>query len=287
MSESIPVVSLALSFRALVMDTLREAMARRMVWGVYGASGVILLFLLFVLEIDIVSGAKATISLFGQEAMSTAEMEQLHQFVAFVQGAIAAFLYAVSALIAVFLCAGLCGTLIDPGRVDVLLARPLPRATILLARYTGAVLIGGGNVLLLVLASWLILGWKSGFWNGAFLYAIPVTCFLIAALMALVMLASILTGNTAVAMIASFLLVVFSPILAQNDLAVRLLPSEFARGIWKAMYLSTPKVFELGALLVSLIGGNTAIRWQPVLSTGIFMAIALGIAVWIFERRDH
>src|SRR5690606_32893437 len=128
-----------------------------------------------------------------------------------------------------------------------------------LARYTGVVLAASGNVILLVGVSWLILGWKSGFWNSAFLYAIPITCFLIAALVALVMLASVLSGNGAVAMIVSFLVVVFSPVLAQNELGIRLLPSEFARWVWKVMYLGTPKVFELGALLVRLISGGGVI----------------------------
>jgi len=103
---------------------------------------------------------------------------------------------------------------------------------------------------------------------------------------ALVMLASIVTGNGAVAMIISFLTVVFSPVLAQNDLAIRLLPSDFARSIWKVLYLCTPKVFELGAILVTLISGGEVLRWQPVLSTAIFAVAALGLALWIFERLD-
>lgn len=275
------------SFVALVIDTLQEAMARRMIWGVYGASVAILLFLAFILEIDLVLGAKSTINLFGQEAMGTEDLERLNTFISLVQGAIAAFLYAVSVFVAIFLGAGLSSTILERGRLDALLARPIPRAQLLLARYTGILLIACTNVVLLIVASWLILGWKSEFWNTGFLSAIPITCFMIASLLSLVMLVVVLTGNGAIAMIASFVVIVFSPILAQNELAIRLLPSGFARGVWHTLYLLTPKVFELGSLLVGRIGGSTTFQWQPVLSSALFAAIALALALWRFSKTDR
>lgn len=285
MPSQIP--ALPLAFYALVSDTVREAFARRLVWGIYGSSGFVLLFLTFVLEIDIVSGAKATISLFGQEAMSTRDMEQLNEFIGYIQGAIATFLYAVSSFVGVFVCAGLTAALFESGRTEMLLARPVPRFLILLARYTGAVLMVGLNVVLLVGGSYLILGMKSSFWNPAFLYAIPITCFAFCVLMALVLLAAVATENAAVAMIVTFVAMVFSPILAQNDLAIRLLPSEFARGIWKAFYMALPKVFELGSLLLTLVSGDAVKNWQPVTSSGVFALCAVGLAIVLFSRRDH
>jgi len=279
--------SLALAFAALVVDTVREALARRIIWGIYGSSAFVLAFLAFVLEIDVVSGARATISLFGQEAMSTGNAERMHQFVGYIQGAIAAFLYAVSTFIGVFVCAGLSASLFEAGRAELLLARPLPRAVILFARYAGSVLIVGFNVVLLIVGSYLILGLKSQFWNPAFLWAIPITCFLFSVLMALVLLVAVVTENAAVAMIITFVAMVFSPILAQNDLAIRLLPSSFARGIWKAGYLTLPKVYELGSMLLTLVRGEEVDTWMLVTSSGIFGIAALGLAWWLFAHRDH
>ncbi|MCC7342467.1 MAG: hypothetical protein IT170_15405, partial [Bryobacterales bacterium] len=39
------------AFSAIAEDTIREAFTRRLVWGIYGSTLFILLFLLFVLEI--------------------------------------------------------------------------------------------------------------------------------------------------------------------------------------------------------------------------------------------
>lgn len=279
--------ALPLAFGALVLDTVREAFARRIIWGLYGSSLFVLAFLSFVLEIDIVSGAKATISLFGQEAMSTGNLERLNEFIGYIQGAIAAFLYGVSIFIGVFVCAGLSAAVFEPGRAELLLARPLPRVLVLAARYCGAVLMVALNVVLLIAGSYLILGLKSSYWNPSFLWAIPITGFVFCVLMALVLLVAVLTENAAVAMIVTFVAMVFSPILAQNDLAIRLLPSQFARNLWRAGYLALPKVYEMGAVLLALVRGETVDDWLPVTSSAVFATVALLVAWLLFQRRDQ
>ena len=53
---------------ALVRDTFREAFARKIFWGLFGLSTVMILFFLFLLRIDLVEGGVATMSLFGRTA---------------------------------------------------------------------------------------------------------------------------------------------------------------------------------------------------------------------------
>ncbi len=51
---------------ALIRDTFREAFARKIFWGLFGLSVAMILFFLFLLKIDLVEGAMATVSLFGR-----------------------------------------------------------------------------------------------------------------------------------------------------------------------------------------------------------------------------
>ena len=51
---------------ALIRDTFREALARKIFWGLFTLSTLMILFFLFLLKIDIVEGAVATISVFGR-----------------------------------------------------------------------------------------------------------------------------------------------------------------------------------------------------------------------------
>ena len=53
---------------ALVRDTFREAFARKIFWGFFGCSTAVVLFFIFLMRIDVVEGALATISLFGNES---------------------------------------------------------------------------------------------------------------------------------------------------------------------------------------------------------------------------
>jgi ABC-type transport system involved in multi-copper enzyme maturation permease subunit len=116
---------------ALVRDTFREALARKIFWGLYGFSTALLLFFLFLMKIDVVEGAVATFSLFGQSGRTLEVNRLVHQ----VEGGIASFLYGAGMFIAVFASAGLIPTIFEPGRIELLLSKPVTRYHILLGLY--------------------------------------------------------------------------------------------------------------------------------------------------------
>src|SRR5712691_6760649 len=118
---------------ALVRDTFREAFARKIFWGFFGCSTAIILFFIFLMKIDVVEGALATISLFGKESRAT----DVTNFVRVVHGALLAFLYGFGLFLSVFASAGLIPTIFEPGRIELLLSKPVRRYHILLVRYLG------------------------------------------------------------------------------------------------------------------------------------------------------
>ena len=63
---------------ALIRDTFREAFARRIFWGFAGCCTALLAFLVFIMRIDVVAGALATITIFGR-AMPTTDVQGLVQ----------------------------------------------------------------------------------------------------------------------------------------------------------------------------------------------------------------
>ena len=107
---------------ALVKDTFREAFARKVFWGFYGLSTLCILFFLFILRIDLVAGAIATISLFGKTAGHDINPDEL---VRGVVGGIAVFLYTWGLALAVFASAALVPSLLEPGRIELLLSKPV------------------------------------------------------------------------------------------------------------------------------------------------------------------
>ena len=267
---------------ALIRDTFREAMARKIFWGLFGISTAMILFFLFLLRIDVVEGGTATMSMFGGNGR---EME-VERLVRGVHGSIATFLYSIGMFLALFASAGLVPSLLEPGRIELLLSKPVARWHLLLGRYLGNVLIVLANTTWLVTGVWLIFGIKTGVWTPQFLVAIASTMFLFCVMLTVVFLVGVLFDSTALAIMAPVALMIISPILAQEKTVVKLLSSEWARSFWQGLYHALPKVFDIGRMTLNLVRHEPVESLLPLWTTAAFGVVMLALAVWHFERRD-
>ena len=268
---------------ALVQDTFREALARKIFWGLFGLSTLMILFFLFLLKIDIVEGALATITLFGRSVNRTQDLDQL---VIGAYASIAAFLYTWGMFLAVFASAGLIPAVLEPGRIELLLSKPVSRTHILLGRYLGNVLVVGSNILYLVLGVWIILGIKTNIWKASFLASIATTIFIFSVLLAVVVLLGVLFESAALATMVAVGFMIMSPILAQTTTVMKLLSSEWSRQLWRGLYYAFPKVYDMGTMTIGLIKNGHYESWTPVWSSAIFGVVILSSALVIFQRRD-
>lgn len=268
----------------LIRDTFREASARWVFWGLFGLSTALILFFLFLLRIDVVEGAQATISLFGYATGKTVEVARV---VRQVHAGISSFLYSVAMFLAVFASAGLVPSVLQRGRIELLLSKPVTRVHILLARYAGNLLVVALNICYLVVGVWLVFGWKTGVWHSSFLWAMLTTTFMFAVLLTVVMLVAVLTESEALATMIPFALMVLSPILAQHQIMVKLLSSEWSRNVWMGFYNVLPKFFDVGRINMSLVQGRETGSLAPVWSSVAFAAVTLGLALFTFHKRNY
>jgi ABC-2 type transport system permease protein len=268
---------------ALIRDTFREAFARKIFWGLFGLSALMILFFLFLLRIDLVEGAVATVSLFGRTADRTTDVDRL---VRGVYGGIATFLYTWGMFLAVFASAGLIPSVLEPGRIELLLSKPLSRTHILLGRFAGNVLVITSNVAFLVLGVWTILGVKTGIWSPAFLLSIASTVFIFAVLLSVVVLIGVLFESAALSTMVSVALMIISPILAQTSMMMRLLSSEWSRNVWRTLYYALPKVYDVGRMTLNAIQSRTFDGYMPIWTSALFGVVVLAAAIAIFARRD-
>ncbi len=268
---------------ALIRDTFREAFARKIFWGLFGLSTLMILFFLFLLKIDIVEGGLAAVSLFGRTASRTTDVDRM---VRGVYGGIATFLYTWGMFLAVFASAGLIPSVLEPGRIELLLSKPVSRTHVLLGRYVGNILVVSCNIIYLVLGVWTILGVKTGIWSPSFLVAIATTVFVFAVLLSVVVLIGVLFESAALATMITVGLMIMSPILAQTSTMLRLLSSEWSRQIWRTLYYSLPKVYDLGKMTLDAIQSQTFSGFMPIWTSALFGAVVLAAALVIFARRD-
>ena len=268
---------------ALLRDTFREALARKIFWGLFGFSTVLILFFIFIMKIDIVEGALATVSLFGQEMRAT----DVNRLVRSVHSAVAAFLYSAGVFVFVFASAGLIPTVFEPGRIELLLSKPVPRWHILLGRYAGNLLVVAANMLYLVVSIWVIFGIKAEIWSGHFLSSLWMTVFVFCVLLTVVLLVAILWESAALATIVAYTVMIVSLLVAQRGLLERLLSSEWSRNVIRGIYWVLPKIWDCGDLGRRLVQGEPIENWTPVWSTALFGVVVLGASLFAFSRRNY
>jgi len=268
---------------ALVRDTFREAFARKLFWGLFGLSTFLILFFLFIMKIDVVQGALATVSLFGQITGRSIDMKHL---VRQVHAGISSFLYTWLMFLALFASAGLISSVFEPGRIELLLSKPVSRLHILLGRYAGNLLVVGLNACYLVLGVWLIFGWKTGVWNSAFLAVIGTTVFMFGVLLSAMVLVAVLSESGALALMVAFALMIMSVILAQRSIAERLLSSEWSRNVWRGLYWVFPKVFDVGRMNMDFVQGRAVGALDPIWSSAAFAAVMLAASIYSFSKRN-
>ena len=268
---------------ALIRDTFREAFARKIFWGLFGLSTVMILFFLFLLRIDLVEGGLAAFKMFGQTVSPATDVDRL---VRGVYGSIATFLYGFGMFLAVFASAGLIPSVLEPGRIELLLSKPVSRTHILLGRYVGNVLVVSCNIIYLVLGVWTILGIKTGIWSPVFLISIATTIFTFAVLLSVVILIGVLFESAALATMVAAALMILSLVLAQINIMLRLLSSEWSRQIWRTLYYALPKVYDLGKMTLDAIRNRTFDGFMPIWTSALFAAVVLTGALLIFARRD-
>jgi ABC-type transport system involved in multi-copper enzyme maturation permease subunit len=267
---------------ALVRDTFREAFARRIFWGFFGCCSALLLFLMFIMRIDVVQGAIATVTIFGRPTPST-EVQNLVQQT---QSVIAMILYFAGMALSVFASAGLVSAVFEPGRIELLLSKPVSRTHLLLGRYLGNVLVVAANILYLVAGSWIVFGVKTGVWGAGFLVSSLCTIFIFSVLLAVLVLVGVLWDSSAVAIMVTFAIMIVTPILAQKSTIERLLSSEWSRVVVRLLYYVLPKTSDVSVIIRHLILNQPVESWMPVWSTALFGAVVLGLGIWRFQRRS-
>jgi ABC-type transport system involved in multi-copper enzyme maturation permease subunit len=133
---------------------------------------------------------------------------------------------------------------------------------------------------------WAILGVKTGIWSPLFLVSIATTVFVFAVLLSVVIFIGVLFESAALSTMIAVALMIMSPILAQTSTMLRLLSSEWSRQVWRTLYYSLPKVYDLGKMTLDAIQSQTFGGFMPIWTSALFAVVVLGGALMIFARRD-
>jgi hypothetical protein len=80
-------------------------------------------------------------------------------------------------LLALIWTAGFLPGFLEPASASVLLAKPVPRWTLLTGKFVGVLLFVAGQAALFVAATWLALGLRTGVWEAGYFWGVPILLF--------------------------------------------------------------------------------------------------------------
>jgi ABC-type transport system involved in multi-copper enzyme maturation permease subunit len=196
-------------------------------------------------------------------------------------------LFAGGLFLSIFASSNFIPNMLEKGNIEILLSKPLRRSEIILGKFLGVSEMVFVNIAYVVLGFWLLFGIKFGYWDSNLLFTILTITFAFCLLYSFIILMGILTRSSLTAMMLSYLIFfVFSPLLAARDKLSLLIGGEFTKTLLDFLYYITPNTHGLSKLTEEIASGSAVVSYEPVYASLVFMAFALGLAIFIFERKD-
>lgn len=271
---------------ALVVDTWREALASYTLLGFLVVSVLFQLVLVFALNLDIVDGSLAAVTLFGKAVPMHGKAPGIEQVVETGQATFAGMLYAMGVFLAVFATGSQVPHLLRRGTVDLYLSRPLSRTAMLLGRYLGAVTLVAANFAYLCGGVFLIISLKTGVWNPRFFAAAGLIILVFLSFLGFMYLVGVLSASTPLSIMLPYAIFVISMPLAAHDRIAAAMDSRLAAHLVQGLYWVLPKTSEIGRDVVSLVLGRGGVALLPLATTVGFGVACLLAALLLFERKN-
>jgi ABC-2 type transport system permease protein len=277
---------------ANIEDVMREAAARWTLLAYFCLSTIFIIIFASAINLDVVDGALAGAKLFGKDVHMN-ESVNIEKLVMGAESVFSAILYVLCTFMAVFATAHLVPRMQEKGAVDLYLSRPVSRLSLLLSRYIAGLILAGSNVAYLMFSIWLIVLWKTHVAHPKFLLAGAIIMLVIASLLAFSFLVGVFTSSTAVSIMASIGVVLFSLMLVGHDRLAAAVSHEWAAWLIQGFYWLLPKCWELGVGVVQFVAGGAvpselgvALTPAPFLTTAAFGLGSLILAAWLFQRKE-
>ncbi len=249
-------------------------------------------------HIEILFGAIPPIRLVGDDLPVRAVQIHLASFVA----------DGVGLLLALMWTAGFLPTFLEPSAVSVLLAKPVPRWSLLAGKFLGVLVYFGFQTTLFIGGTWLALSVATGYWDPIYFLCIPLVLLHFAVFFSFSALLAVTTRSTGACVIGSIVFWMMCYAMNYGRHTAMLIPElqnlspAFAFTL-EAGYWLFPKPLDFHLILRDLLNADTLFArvvdtpklieqgaWKPLLSvltslgTGV---VLLSIAAYDFLTTDY
>lgn len=177
--------------------------------------------------------------------------------------------------------------MLEKGRADYFLSKPISRKSLLLSKISSTWVVYSAVV---VLAGLLVFGTISLIHELFDLRVFWLLCTAAVSLLvwfSITFAAGIFSGSTAMAIIAAFMTWIAQTVLAGREGLKMFFSSDIADAIVDGLYYIFPKMSELSDLGLALALGEFVDNWLPLWSSLLFGVGVMTVALVYFVRKDY
>ena len=279
------------AYRAIWLDTWREARSRQVIRVLGGIVAVVLAFFFFSVDLHTDQGVLKGCGCAGAR-MPLPEGIDVGRVVNGILGIWYLGIFVAGVSTGILVLAQWVPQTFTRGNIERYLCRPLGRSEFLLARQASTFSIVAAGHVTFVLGVFAITGLKSGVYQGGFVLAATVAPLLvILAVQGYVTLVGLLTESIPVAGITGTLVFVFGWLIqVMKDRADFLPPEGHAlyKAVLAALWSVLPRVDSLiGVGQAWLRGGNPPDWGKPVVQTAAVVVGVFALSCHVFRKRDY
>ncbi len=274
---------------AIIKNTFREALAKKIFIGYYIFYGIVVIVMLFAVNLDAVEGV-----------MSFADVQKT---IISVESGFVSLAFPLILFFALISASSFITSMVDKGTIDLLISKPVSRFKILTAKYIGSTLFVAASIVFLIGSIWLILSLKSGYWNAGFLFTIISLTFAFAVMYSISIFIGLTTQSSIISILVNFFLIfVFCPVLsAREQLIFTFVKNDGVKFIFNFFYYILPKPGEIKDVTIALISGESIPLWKgvvnelgmmgpswlSVITSFLFCAVLYSYSVYYFAKKDY
>jgi hypothetical protein len=264
--------------RGMLRDTISELIDRKAIWGYLALT--VLGVTVVVLAGRFVDTTRPDTFDLKNAADSAAETaRRLHSGI-FTLGALLVFL-------SVMFTAGVFPNMLERGRAEFYLSKPLARTNLYLMKLAAVWLVYSGLIIACLASVYLAGAVTFGLFDIRILYLFGLVLFSMALWLSITGLLGVVTGSTLTVVTVTILTWTAQAIVAGHDKMKEIVTSAALRTVIDAIYYVLPKDSEVGSIEQSLAAGGPVEDWLPLWSTALFCLLMLFLGLQIFKRKSY
>jgi ABC-type transport system involved in multi-copper enzyme maturation permease subunit len=193
-------------------------------------------------------------------------------------------------MLVIFAAAPLLTASLEKGWVDLTFSKGTPRWKIFLGRFLAGLTLYAATFLVATAPLAVRLWWATGIATWQIAVALAIQSFSFAAVFSVCALAALPQKGVALPIVGAVGVVLLStPLAHRQEVYYAIISSKSIRECIDVAYRILPKCSELENICAALFQhGNIAFSawWWPVWSTGAFIVVTLGLALWLLKRKS-